>query len=67
MYCQIDCKEQFQWNNIWNSKVFIQENAVENIVCQTAAILHGLNVLTHYPWEKWLSMYDSIQRVFWNW
>ena len=29
----------FQWNFIWNSKVFIQENAFENIVWETAAIL----------------------------
>ena len=29
----------FQWNFIGNSKVFIQENALENVVCEMAAIL----------------------------
>ena len=29
----------FQWNFSWNWKVFIQENALENAVCQTVAIL----------------------------
>ena len=33
-----------------NSYIFIQENAFENVVCETAAILLGLNVLkqSHY-------------------
>ena len=29
----------FQWNVIWNLKVFIQENASENVICEMAAIL----------------------------
>ena len=30
---------KFQWNFIENSKLFIQENAFENVVCEMAAIL----------------------------
>ena len=32
-------QKTFQWNIIWNSKGFIQENPFENIICQMAAIL----------------------------
>ena len=32
-------RNTFQWNVIWNSNVFIQENVVENFVCEMAAIL----------------------------
>ena len=28
-------RNTFQWNFIWNSKAFIQENAYENVVCKT--------------------------------
>ena len=37
-YCQLDPKERIS-NIIWNSKVFIQENAFKNIVCEMAAML----------------------------
>ena len=29
----------FQLNHIWNSKVFIQENLFENVVCKLSAIM----------------------------
>ena len=32
-------RNTFQWNIIWNSKGFIPENAIENVVCEMAAIL----------------------------
>ena len=32
-------RNKFQWNFIRNSFIFIQENAFENVVCKTAAIL----------------------------
>ena len=35
-YCQT-LRNTLQWNNIWNSKLFTQEN--ENIVCEIFAIL----------------------------
>ena len=38
-YWQWDAKNTFQWNFIWNSEVFIKENAFQNAVCQMAAIL----------------------------
>ena len=28
----------FQWNFIWNKKVYIQENALENVSCKMMAI-----------------------------
>ena len=30
---------KLQWNFIWNSNIFIQENAFESVVCEMAAIL----------------------------
>ena len=29
---------KFQWNFDWNSNIFIQENALENVVCEMASI-----------------------------
>ena len=29
----------FEWNFIWNAKVFFQENAIEKVVCRMSAIL----------------------------
>ena len=37
---------KLQWNFNRNSNIFIQENALENVVCQMASICLGLNVLT---------------------
>ena len=39
VYCQMDLGNKLQWNFDWNSKVFIEENAHENVVCQMLAIL----------------------------
>ena len=30
---------KFQWNVIRNSNIFIQENALQNVVCEMASIL----------------------------
>ena len=38
-YCQLDPKEIFQWNFIQNSKAFIQQNALENVIWKMAATL----------------------------
>ena len=38
-YCQLDLGNKFQWNFNQNSKFFIHENATENVVCETPAIL----------------------------
>ena len=38
-YCQLDPGKKCQWNLSKNSKIFIQENAFENVVCEMAAIL----------------------------
>ena len=36
-YCQLDLKNKLHWNS--NTKLFIQENSSENVVCEMAAIL----------------------------
>ena len=49
-YCQLDSWEQSQRNFNWNSNIFIQENAFENVVCEMASICLGLNVLSVGIW-----------------
>ena len=38
---------KLQWNFIQKSNIYIQENALENIVCEMAAICIGLNELKY--------------------
>ena len=38
---------KFQWNRKGNSYIFIQQKAVENIVCKMETFCLGLNVLSH--------------------
>ena len=38
-YCQLDPREHISLKFVWNSKVFIKGNAVQNVVYETAAIL----------------------------
>ena len=38
-YCQMDPRNKPQWNLNQNSYIFIQENAIENVVWKMAAIL----------------------------
>ena len=38
-YCQLGPKEHISIRFIWNSEVFTQENAFENIICKMVAIL----------------------------
>ena len=38
-------RNKLQWKFNRNSNIFIQENALENVVCQMASICLGLNVL----------------------
>ena len=44
-YYQLDPREQ----TYRNSNVFIQENALQNVVCEMASILLGPNVLRPFP------------------
>ena len=37
--CQLDPWEQNLWKSNWNSCIFMQENTLENVVCETVAIL----------------------------
>ena len=37
-YCQLDHKDNLQWNCKWKSYIFIQENTFENVVCKISAI-----------------------------
>ena len=39
-YCQLDPWNKLQWNFNQNTNIFIQENAYENVVCETAAMRH---------------------------
>ena len=38
-YGVIVMRNKLQWNFSWNSNIFIQENALENVVCEMASIL----------------------------
>ena len=38
-YCWLDPRNKLQWNFNRNSNIFIQENALENVVCEMAPIL----------------------------
>ena len=38
-YCQLDFRNKLQWNFNRNSDIFFQENAIESVVCEMAAIL----------------------------
>ena len=49
-YCQFDPWEQVQWNFNQNTKLFINENTTENIVCELEAILSRGDELSDYPY-----------------
>ena len=40
-----------------NTSIFIPENAFENVICETAFICFGLNVLTQI-WRMWLKSFN---------
>ena len=40
-----------QWNFKLNSNIFIQENALENVVCEWLPFCLGLGVLKHIHWS----------------
>ena len=40
-------RNKLQWNVNWNSYIFIQENAFENVVCKMAAILSQPQCVKH--------------------
>ena len=46
-------RNKFQWNPKWNSGIFIQENAFENVVCEMASI---------YSRPEWV---NSLQALLW--
>ena len=58
---------KLQWNFNWNSYIFIQENAFDNLVCEMAAILsrgrwvlnhsHGLQCESRSPWNPESGLY----------
>ena len=62
-------RNKLQSNFIWNSKVFIKDNVLENVVCEIVIICLGLNALaisnglrrrddrpSHEPMMKWWPM-----------
>ena len=42
-------RNKLQWNFNWNSNIFIQENALENIVCEMASILSRPQCVKRIP------------------
>ena len=53
-------RHKLQWNVYRNSNIFIEDNALENVVCKMASIFLGLNVLTMNfrttpPWYMYYS------------
>ena len=47
-----------QWNAIWISIVFIQENAIENVVCEMAAVLsHIITWLAVHCFDIFFDIY----------
>ena len=56
-YCQLNPQEPLQWNSNQNTKIFIYENASENIACEMAAILSRIR------WVNWsLSIFTDINK-----
>ena len=64
-------RKKNQWNLIWNSKVFIQENAYQTVIVKHAGNFDSLNVLIKIlPWWEIFSQNSknraSKWRVFWG-
>ena len=49
VYFQLDPKKTFQWNFIWNLKVFVQESACENVVCKNDGYLVLASMSSSFP------------------
>ena len=63
-YSQLSHKNKFQWKFNQNTKVFIHENASENIVCEMAVILSSGRWVKHihlirHTWNETLDRYLS--------
>ena len=68
-------RNKLQWNFDWNSNIFIKENALENRICEMAAILSkgrwvnyvSLYLLCIYAWEAvhFDTCYCVIRVVLW--
>ena len=56
-YCQLALKNKFQWNFYRNYNIFIEENSIENVICEMAAILSR---------RRWVKMAFEIIATFPN-
>ena len=66
-YCKFDHQEQ-NWNVNRNSYIFIQENALENVVCKVAAILSRPQCVKH--WVRYQCVKITIPYIWnaiWSW
>ena len=58
-YCQLEPRNKLQWKFNQNTKIFIHENASENIVFEMAAIFSGAYRLTSGKDERLMTNYSS--------
>ena len=57
-------RKKFQWNSNRNSNLFIEENALENVVCEMASILSWprcVNICqySYLPWSAYRTSYNQ--------
>ena len=65
-YCQLDPKEHISMKYYLKFKIFIQENARENIVCEMAAILSRPQYANTYSAIHLLSHNTDIVIFYWG-
>ena len=53
----------YQWNFVSNSEVFIQENALENVVCEMVAILSRPQLQKYYVWLDTLTHWGRVMHI----
>ena len=62
VHSQSDPKEHIHWNFTWNSKVYIQEHAYENVVCKSGGHLVSASMCKYgFPISN---SYNSSGNVF---
>ena len=49
-HCSKTLKNKLQWNHDRNSCIFIQENAIENVICKMGPFCFSLNVINKPGW-----------------
>ena len=63
----MDLRNKLQWNFNQNSGIFTQENAFENVVCETAAILSGPQCINEFFIKFRMCFFGmGLQEQIWN-